>query len=47
MSISCSPKEHLTFNNVPINGRLDKFAGELAKSGFVLSDSTKKKGNHP
>ena len=43
MSISCSPKEHLTFNNVPINGRLDKFAGELAKSGFVLSDSTKKK----
>lgn len=43
VSISCSPKEHLSFNNVPINGRLDKFAGELAKSGFVLSDSTNKK----
>ena len=41
VSISCSPKEHLIFNNVPIDGRLDKFVGELAKSGFVLSDSTK------
>ena len=42
VSISCSPKEHLIFNNIPVDGRLDKFAGELTKSGFVLSDSTKK-----
>lgn len=27
---------------MPIDGRLDKFAGELAKSGFIISDSTKK-----
>ena len=39
---SCAPKEHLIFNNVQIDGRLDKFAGELSKSGFVLSDSTRK-----
>ena len=39
---SCSSKEHLLFNNVPIDGRLDKFAGELTKSGFIISDSTKK-----
>ena len=27
---------------MPIDGRLDKFAGELTKSGFIISDSTKK-----
>lgn len=40
--ISCSSKEHLIFNNVPIDGHLDKFVGELTKLGFILSDSTKK-----
>jgi len=39
---SCSSKEHLIFNNVPIDGHLDKFASELTKLGFILSDSTKK-----
>ncbi|MCL4482645.1 MAG: hypothetical protein M1445_08540 [Bacteroidetes bacterium] len=39
---SCSSKEHLIFNNVPIDGRLDKFVSELTKTGFNLSDSTKK-----
>ena len=39
---SCSPKEHLIFNNVPLDGRLDKFAGELTKLGFVISDSARK-----
>ena len=39
---SCSSKEHLIFNNVPIEGRLDKFVSELTKTGFNLSDSTKK-----
>lgn len=39
---SCSPKEHLLFNNVPLDGHLEKFAGELTKLGFAISDSTKK-----
>ncbi len=38
---SCSSKEHLVFNNVPIDGRLDKFAKELTKGGFIIADSTK------
>jgi hypothetical protein len=38
----CSPKEHLIFNNVPLDGHLKKFAGELTKLGFTISDSTKK-----
>lgn len=37
---SCSSKEHLKFNDVPIDGHLDKFAGELSKTGFVISDSS-------
>lgn len=37
-----SSNEHLIFNNVPIDGRLDKFASELTKLGFIISDSTKK-----
>ena len=39
--LGCSSKEHLVFINLPIDGQLNKFAGELTKSGFVLSDSTK------
>jgi hypothetical protein len=39
---SCFPKEHLIFNNVPLDGRLEKFASELTKLGFAISDSTKK-----
>lgn len=39
---SCSSKEHLTFNNVPIDGHLEEFARELTGLGFVKSDSTKK-----
>ena len=39
---NCSPKEHLKFNNVPLDGRLNKFASELTKTGFTISDSTKK-----
>ena len=38
---SCSSKEHLKFNNVPIDGRLDKFVSEVTQSGFIPSDSTK------
>jgi len=38
----CSSKEHLSFNNVPIDGHLEKFTSELTKSGFILSDSTKR-----
>ncbi len=38
----CTTKEHLFFKNVPIDGRSDKFARELTKLGFILSDSTKK-----
>lgn len=39
---SCSPKEHLKFNDVPLDGCLNKFASELTKTGFVISDSTKR-----
>jgi hypothetical protein len=39
---SCAKVEHLLFNNVRINGSLDIFAKELAKSGFAIADSTKK-----
>lgn len=38
---SCESKEHLLFSNVPIDGHPDKFANELTKGGFVISDSTK------
>jgi hypothetical protein len=37
---SCSSKEHLMFNGIPIDGRVDKFAGELTKAGFIIFDST-------
>ncbi len=37
----CSPKEHLKFNNVHLDGRLNQFASELTKTGFVVSDTTK------
>ena len=37
---SCSSKEHLVFNSVPIDGHPGKFALELTKSGFTVSDST-------
>ncbi len=37
---SCVSKEHLAFNGLPIDGSIDKFAGELTKAGFVISDST-------
>src|SRR5665647_174295 len=40
---SCSPKEHLIFNNVPVDGPLDKFANALTLSGLIISDSTKKR----
>lgn len=36
----CSSKEHLVFNGVPIDGSIDKFAGELTKAGFIISAST-------
>ena len=36
----CSSSEHLTFNNVPIDGQLHRFAEELAKSEFNIVDST-------
>jgi hypothetical protein len=42
LSISCSPKKHLVFNNVPIDGPLNKFAMELTKSGFILTDTAKR-----
>lgn len=37
---SCSPKEHLLFNDIPIDGHIDAFVGELTKTGFIISDST-------
>ena len=37
---SCSTKEHLLFNGVPIDGHIAAFAGELTKAGFSISDST-------
>jgi hypothetical protein len=37
-----SKKEHLRFNGVPIDGRIDAFASELTKVGFILSDSSLK-----
>lgn len=39
---SCALKEHLVFSNILIDGHLNMFAGKLTKSGFTLSDSTKK-----
>jgi len=39
---SCASVDHLLFNNIRINGSLGIFAKELAKSGFTISDSTKK-----
>jgi hypothetical protein len=39
---SCSSKEHLEFNGVPIDGSIDKFATELTRMGFIISDSTLK-----
>lgn len=38
----CTSKEHLTFNYVPIDGKLSQFARELAKTGYSINDSTKK-----
>lgn len=37
---SCSTKEHLLFNGIPIDGPFDKFGSELTKAGFIISDST-------
>lgn len=37
---SCSSKDHLVFNGVPIDGSIDKFAIKLTKAGFIISDST-------
>jgi hypothetical protein len=39
---SCTSEEHMIFNNVPMDGTLDKFVSELTNSGFIISDSTKK-----
>lgn len=39
---SCSSKEHLLFNTIPIDGHPQKFVSELIKTGFIISDSTKK-----
>ena len=39
---SCSPKEHLLFNDIPIDGHIDAFVGEITNTGFILSDSTMK-----
>jgi len=41
MLSSCSSREHLVFDTVVMDGPLDKFAGELTKLGFNLTDSTK------
>jgi hypothetical protein len=38
---SCSTSEHLQFNTVVMDGPVAKFAGELTKQGFILSDSAK------
>jgi hypothetical protein len=35
----CYPEEHMIFNNVPINGSIEKFADELIKSGFAEAQS--------
>jgi len=32
----------MLFNNVPVDGHLDKFVSELTKTGFIISDSTKR-----
>jgi hypothetical protein len=37
---SCSPKGHLLFNGIPIDGHIDAFASELTKAGFIITDST-------
>ena len=37
---SCSSKEHLIFDVVPIDGHIVKFAKELSRAGFSISDST-------
>lgn len=39
---SCSPKGHLLFNGIPIDGHIESFARKLTKSGFIISDSTTK-----
>lgn len=39
---SCNSKEHLSFNDIAIDGPIDKFAGELTKAGFSISDSSLK-----
>jgi len=44
----CFSEEHLEFNSVPINGRLDQFANELIKLGFTetpLKEETQLKLN--
>lgn len=40
--INCTSKDHLTFNNIRINGNLRSFAHELINLGFIVTDSTKK-----
>ena len=37
----CFSEKHLEFNNVPINGNLDKFANELIKQGFTETQLSK------
>jgi len=36
----CSSKEHLIFDGIPIDGHTVKFASELTRAGFSISDST-------
>jgi hypothetical protein len=36
---SCSSAEHLEFNNIPIEGNLDKFTNDLIAAGFTESQS--------
>lgn len=37
----CSSKKHLEFNNIQINGQLNKFVNELIKLGFTEPQLTK------
>ncbi len=35
MLAGCSSKQHLSFNDIPIDGKLDIFAEKMVKSGFT------------
>ncbi|HKK42119.1 MAG TPA: hypothetical protein VJ963_06905, partial [Bacteroidales bacterium] len=37
--VSCSPGDHISFENIPVDGKLDAFTNELLSLGFIKQKS--------